>query len=205
MAWMPAVQEVARQRGWRLYALLKGSCPLTQAIRVMDPASAASCRTWNDAVQAWLAGHPGVTEVIVTASSKNGVEPDPGLTWQATAARGYLRAWDRLPGTVGRIVVLRDVPRPRPDVVTCAQDAVSAGRAVRTCGRSADQALLTDPQVSAVAQADRKPELIDLSRYFCAAGYCSPEVGGAFVYRDGHHLTATFARTLAPYLGARLR
>jgi peptidoglycan/LPS O-acetylase OafA/YrhL len=204
MAWMPALQQVARARGWRLTALLKGSCPLTQAVREMDSAAAASCVAWNDAVHAWLAEHPGIDEVIVTASSKNTFVPAPGRTWQQTAVQGYRRAWDALPDSVTRIVVLRDVPRPRPDVVTCAQSAVSAGRAVRACGRSQSQALLEDPQVAAVAQADRKPQLIDLSRYFCADGYCSPQIGGAFVYRDGHHLTATFSRTLAPYLSREL-
>ena len=46
----------------------------------------------------------------------------------------------------------------------------------------------------------RSPVVLDLSRYFCAGDYCSPGVGGVFVYRDAHHLTATFARTLTPYL-----
>lgn len=205
MAWMPAVQQVARERGWRLYALLKGSCPLIEAVRVIDPASAASCVTWNDAVQSWLTKHPEIDQVIVTASSKNEFVPDSGRTWQETAVRGYLQAWDELPDTVTKIVVLRDVPRPRPDVVACSQTAVSAGHDVRECGRAEDQALLDDPEVQAAAQSDRSPKVIDLTRYFCADDYCSPGIGGAFVYRDGHHLTATFSRTLAPYLAASLR
>ena len=204
MAWMPALQQVARERGWRLSALLKGSCPLTEAVRVMAAAAAASCATWNDDVQRWLAEHPAVHQVIVTASSKNEFVPDPGLTGRQTAVQGYLRAWDDLPDTVRRIVVLRDVPRPRPDVVTCAQAAVRAGRPVRECGRSAGSALLDDPVVAAAAHSDREPVTLDLTRYFCAGGYCSPEIGGAFVYRDGHHLTATFSRSLAPYLDTAL-
>jgi hypothetical protein len=201
MAWMPALQAVALQRDWRLYALLKGSCPLIEAVRVMGAQDASSCVKWNDAVQAWMDQHPEIDQVIVTASSKNEFVPRPRLSWQQTAVQGYLKAWDELPDSVHRIVVLRDVPRPREDVVACAQAAVSAERAVRECGRAADRALLNDPEVQAAQQSDRKPTLINLSRYFCVDGYCSPEIGGAFVYRDGHHMTATFARTLAPYVG----
>jgi len=204
MAWMPALQAVAKQRGWRLIALLKGSCPLTEAVRVMGAQDAASCVSWNDAVQSWMAKHPEIDQVIVTASSKNEFVPKPGESGQQTAIQGYLTAWDELPDSVRRIVVLRDVPRPRADVVTCAQAAVSADRAVRECGRAADRALLNDPEVEAAKQSDRKPMLIDLSKYFCVDDYCSPEIGGAFVYRDGHHMTATFARTLAPYVAKLL-
>ena len=205
MALMPALQQVAAERGWRLVALLKGSCPLTAAVRVVDPKAATSCVKWNVGVRNWLARHPGIDQVIVTASSKNEFVPEPGLTWSQTAVQGYHRAWDDLPDNIRKIVVIRDVPRPREDVVTCASAAQSAGRPVRECGLAADRALLDDAEARAAATSDRKPQLIDLSKYFCADGYCSPAIGGAFVYRDGHHLTATFSRTLAPFLSAALQ
>ena len=205
MALMPALQQVARERGWRLIALLKGSCPLTTAVRVMDPKDAASCVRWNREVQTWLAGHPGIDEVIVTASSKNEFVPAAGLNGPQTAAQGYRQAWAELPARIRRIVVIRDVPRPRPDVVDCASAALNSGRPVRECGLPAKQALLDDPAAQAALTSGRAPQLIDLSQYFCRNDYCSPEIGGAFVYRDGHHLTATFSRTLAPLLGAALQ
>jgi peptidoglycan/LPS O-acetylase OafA/YrhL len=200
MAWMPALQAVAQERGWRLIALLKESCPLTTAVRVIEKPSATSCVAWNRAVQDWLVRHPSVDQVIVSASSKNEFVPNPGRTWQQTAVQGYLAAWDDLPDTVERIVVLRDVPRPRSNVVACSASALSQGRDLRGCGLPATRALLYDPEVDAAARSDRSPVVLDLSRYFCAVDYCSPGVGGVFVYRDAHHMTATFARTLTAYL-----
>jgi len=51
--------------------------------------------------------------------------------------------------------------------------------------------------------------LIDLTSYFCDARTCLPVIGHVVVYRDHDHITATFARTLGPFLGqaiaARLR
>ena len=200
MHWMPTLQLIAKQQQWHLTALLKGSCPLTEAVRTSTPEQAASCVTWNKAVQRWLVEHPEVHEIFVSSSSLNTVVPTAGQTWQQTAIQGYQSAWDDLPSSVTRIFVLRDIPRPRPDVVACAQLAVQKGHNLRECGRPASKAILDDVEARAAAQSDRAPVVIDLNRYFCAGDYCSPDVGGAFVYRDGHHMTATFARTLAPYL-----
>ena len=41
--------------------------------------------------------------------------------------------------------------------------------------------------------------------HFCDAQRCYPVVGGALVKKDPGHLTALFARTLAPYLQRELR
>jgi hypothetical protein len=46
--------------------------------------------------------------------------------------------------------------------------------------------------------------LIDMNDLFCWDGTCKEAIGGVVVHRDTHHLTATFARTLAPELGRRL-
>lgn len=204
MALMPALQKVAEDRNWRLIAILKGSCPLTNAVREMSKRDADTCVKWNKGVRVWLTKHPTISEVIVTASSFNKFVPEDGLTGLQTATQGYLQAWDKLPKSIHRIVVIRDVPRPRADVVACASKAQAAGKPVRDCGLPATKALLDDPAARAALTSSRNPQLIDLSQYFCD-DYCSPAIGGAFVYRDGHHLTATFARTLAPYLEAELK
>jgi peptidoglycan/LPS O-acetylase OafA/YrhL len=203
MHWVPALQLLAKQQQWHVTTLLKGSCPLTHAVRVMSRAEAASCVAWNEAVQRWLVEHPQVDEIFVSSSSLNAVVPAPGQTWQQTAIQGYLSAWDALPHSVKHIFVLRDIPRPRPDVVACGQLAVQKGQDLRECGRPAAQAILDDMEARAAAKSDRVPVVLDLNQYFCADGYCSPDVGGAFVYRDGHHMTATFARSLAPYVLAQ--
>jgi hypothetical protein len=42
--------------------------------------------------------------------------------------------------------------------------------------------------------------LIDLSERYCDALACFPVIGNVIVYRDNNHITATFARTLTPFL-----
>ena len=46
--------------------------------------------------------------------------------------------------------------------------------------------------------------LVDLSRATCPSDPCPPVIGKTLVYRDHHHLTATFAVSLAGALEAAL-
>jgi hypothetical protein len=38
----------------------------------------------------------------------------------------------------------------------------------------------------------------------CGRIVCAPVVGNVVVYRDSHHLTNTYSKTLVPYLQQRL-
>jgi hypothetical protein len=52
--------------------------------------------------------------------------------------------------------------------------------------------------------AQRHPGLatyLPLDQYFCDATMCHALIGGVVVYFDAHHMTTTFSRSLAPYLG----
>ena len=47
--------------------------------------------------------------------------------------------------------------------------------------------------------------MADLTRRaVCPADPCAAVIGGVLVYRDDHHVTATYARTLTPWLAAEL-
>jgi len=46
--------------------------------------------------------------------------------------------------------------------------------------------------------------LVDLSAVTCPTDPCPPVIGSMLVYRDHHHLTATFARSLVAELEAAL-
>ncbi|MDQ5812185.1 MAG: hypothetical protein M3358_15900, partial [Actinomycetota bacterium] len=45
---------------------------------------------------------------------------------------------------------------------------------------------------------------IDPTPVLCLEKSCPAVIGDALVYRNGAHLTPTYARTLAPWLGERL-
>ena len=45
---------------------------------------------------------------------------------------------------------------------------------------------------------------VDTTLYFCDTGFCHALIGGVVVYFDDHHLTATYAVTLARIIGPEL-
>jgi len=203
--WMAAFQVIAKREKWHVSTMLKGSCPLTDARRTSSPAEADSCEAWNDAAHEWLAAHPEIRYVVVSASSANRFRTTSSGDSFRTAADGYVSAWNRLPASVRAVVVIRDVPRPREDVVVCSEVALRRGDGVDECGLPRTTALLPDPEVTATTETRRRVEVVDLTPAFCTSDRCEPEVGGAFVYRDGHHMTATFARSLVPQLVTQLK
>src|SRR5690606_7635026 len=56
-----------------------------------------------------------------------------------------------------------------------------------------------DPLVLGV-QRHPSARLVDLTSAICGEQWCEPVVGNVVAWRDAHHMTATFARTLAPAL-----
>jgi hypothetical protein len=55
-----------------------------------------------------------------------------------------------------------------------------------------------------VAARAANATLVDLSDAICPGDPCQPVIGDMIVYRDDHHLTATFAASLARLLEAAL-
>jgi hypothetical protein len=118
---------------------------------------------------------------------------------------GYVAAWKSLPASVRRVVVVRDNPKGAHGVLGCVEAAIAAGRrAAIACASRRGVALERDPAVVAAERLrSRRVATVDLSAVYCDRR-CYPVIGGALVYKDRHHLTQVFSRTLAPILGRRI-
>ncbi len=58
--------------------------------------------------------------------------------------------------------------------------------------------------MKAAAQQEGDP-VLDLNNRICTPVECPSVIGDVLVYRDDHHLTATYSRTLTPFVENRLR
>ena len=45
---------------------------------------------------------------------------------------------------------------------------------------------------------------MDVTRYFCTATECPAVIGSVVTYFDASHMTATYGRSLAPYVDAEI-
>jgi hypothetical protein len=194
--WRAALDVVAQAKRWRVVAMTRGGCPLTDTpVRHFPPPQVAECQSWNVAARAWLADHPEVQTVFVSANDMSQFAGD--------AVAGYRSAWQSLAGSVRTIYVLRDTPsRVSLETGPCVERLLRARLAIGPrCAEPRDGALPSDPQVEAArAPGDERVRLLDLSDHMCTATLCAPVVGGALVLKDTDHLTRTFSTTLGPYL-----
>jgi hypothetical protein len=47
-------------------------------------------------------------------------------------------------------------------------------------------------------------QVVNLTRYVCDRHKCPPVIGGVYVYKDSHHVTQEFGKTLGPYILKRV-
>jgi hypothetical protein len=99
-------------------------------------------------------------------------------------------------------MVLHDSPAPGmsvPDCVARNQDDVSA------CDGTREKWLARDPGVEGVKAVDSpRVRFIDLNDHICEGEKCRVVTGGVITYFDSSHLTATYVKTMAPYIGRPL-
>jgi len=77
------------------------------------------------------------------------------------------------------------------------------GATVADCSGTREQVILEGPLVLA-ARMEPRLRLLDFDDAFCKGDACPVVIGNVVVNRDVNHLTATFARSLAPALLARI-
>jgi hypothetical protein len=156
------------------------------------------CDTFNDATVARLKSlKPDLTLVSVSRVATHPMTAADDTIAAKGAAIG--RMIDRVPG---RVAIIVDTPHAKRDVPGCLS---SHKDDVDACAISHKDAFTHHlGAVEAVAAEASGAGLIDLTGRICFSDPCPVVVNDMIVYRDEAHLTATFARSLAPALGSAI-
>ena len=200
--WLPALQALADERGWTITTYLASACNATDARLKFSTAEAgAGCAEWGKWVLQETSGD--AYDLVVTSERvARPVEGAPGgagnLAAAAAGYESYLKKWASA-GT--RVLVLKDTPNPLattgsvPDCLSLHEPDYAA------CSGTVGQWHQPDPLTQAAAKL-KLPTIAtaNMDKYFCSSGRCQSVIGNVVVYFDGHHMTSTYARTLAPYL-----
>jgi peptidoglycan/LPS O-acetylase OafA/YrhL len=200
-ALFPAVEAVAIAHGWRLLTFVKVSCPFFDMpiYNAMLKREYTECAAWNRNVIARLAA---IKPDLVLVSDSRWVFPlNTADKSRAKEGAALARMIDQIHS---RVVIINDVPLPFIDVPGC---LAAHATDVRICAIPRSQDLGDGMGViEKIAAAATGAGLVDLTAGICpGSGACPVVINNMIVYRDGHHLTATFSRTLAPLLDRRLR
>ncbi len=201
--WLPAVQAIGAARGWHTISMVRSSCPFTTAPVSANGQVDAACQTWKSAVLAAVKKlHP---DLVVVASLVPFGYRFAGIRLPAetTVTSGYTATLTALKRSAREVVVLKDTPYMEVNIPSCLETATDPEA---ECSRPEATVLTAhdDPLWTAAARV-RGVTRIDLTRDLCVSSVCYPVIGGVVVYRDHHHLSASYSRSLSGPLLAAMR
>jgi peptidoglycan/LPS O-acetylase OafA/YrhL len=194
--WFPALDRLARHEGWRIVTFVKVACPFID-MGVTNTAlkrEYRECAAFNEATLDRLhALKPGLTIVSMSRIAIHPLSPADDTVAAKGAAVGRMLA--RIPG---RVAILVDTPYGGRDIPACLSEHPTR---VESCAIPHAVAF-TDHLggLETVAAKAAGAARIDLTKHICIGDPCPVVVNDRIVYRDLGHLTATFARSLAPAL-----
>ncbi|HEY1539294.1 MAG TPA: acyltransferase family protein [Solirubrobacteraceae bacterium] len=205
--WRAPLNLVARERGWRAESITRTSCPFSEATKITPEPTRSRCVRWVKALPGYFRKHPEIDTLFVAGITGGTVNVPAGRTMFEAQVNGYRNAWRSLPATIKHIVVIRDTPKILGATVDCVDRAIAQhARAGIRCALARQTALETDPQaVAARDEHSRRVQSVDLTHAFCSPRLCFPVIGGTLVFKDLHHFTLEFARTLAPQLERQVK
>ncbi|MFV8781462.1 acyltransferase family protein [Microbulbifer sp. SA54] len=200
--WLPTLQEIAKiDQSIKITTMTKGNCPLTLSGESLGLPENDVCIEWSKkAISRINELRPEAVFTLLTSS-----RDDAGLEGDYIPV-GFYEAWKGIPDLP--IIAVRDTPRAEFDFVLCVD---RFGPTSDQC--SVDKRKKLDPEITAMIQSNHIAKLglpknvhpIDLTDLVCEGESCNAVANGVLKFRDRTHLTATYARVLAPALYERIK
>jgi hypothetical protein len=194
----PALERIALNRGWRLVIYIKISCQWVDFLTRYPSLDRnyPECQTWNQNVIDLLnAKRPNLT----IFGMSHWIYPVKREYRTISAkADSIARMLGRVPG---RRILIADTLISAVDVPTC---LANNQRDIRPCATPRSRAYTTHLAIESRAANQAGIPLVDIAGKICSTDPCPAVVNKMIIYRDYHHLTATFSRSLTRALERRL-
>ena len=198
--WLRGLMSIAEPLDLRLVQITKVGCPsFDPSVPTADlhprnqefyDTRDASCLEWNRASQARILDlEPDAVLTVGTRGTGEAEElPEAAIAWAETIGDAGIQ-----------VLVLRDNPRLPIDVPAC----VDRNRDDPSQCNVPRDTLLSEDAPGADLDVENLT-YVDLTEAFCGAETCWAVKDGILIYRDGHHLTGTYAEAIVHKLGQRL-
>lgn len=181
--WFPALEKLAREKGFKLVTLTKSACPSIDVIR--DSVGAfkmSNCAAWRANVIARITLER--PDLIILSSFEHFVPPGDPRNVEQWWADGSLRTYETLKPLASKVIYIMDTPLPRRNIPNCLT-RTSADKCL------ADKALGL-PQVANFG-------IIEPSKWLCEND-CPGIVRGNVAYRDASHISSATSLELSDSL-----
>lgn len=201
----PAFVTLAKRRGWNVVTYMRGDCVVANVN--YKPA----CNKWRrGAIKKIAAQKPDLIVVSNSTADRFQVKRG-GRKLNRKASEKFLRKG--MARTYRRLLRIRS-GKGRPARVTLLRDQALAPFRPPDClkknpnrpGRCSFRIKRPNPPGFDWVAAKRVPKvrIVQPMKRFCGKKRCPAVEGNIVIYRDRYHLTATYARTLASWLAARI-
>jgi peptidoglycan/LPS O-acetylase OafA/YrhL len=179
--WFPALEEIANELKLKIDVYNKDACRFSDDN--FDGTLVESCMEWNETLINLLVSNPP-NLVFTTANVNKG----------DTIPIGYINQWKKLEG-ITKVFAVRDNPRMLVDPPFCVEK-----RELELCTVLRKDALSEKTPWENTEGIPGNVTFADLSEYFCDDLTCFPVIGNVLVYRDTHHISTLYSKSLAPVL-----
>lgn len=221
--WFPALDIAAKELGYQLQVLVRQGCPTTVS-HVDGVVEMDTCLVYNQTVLDYLEQER--PQAVITTTTRPGSE----LTDYTPA--GYTGYFEEVSNMGIGIIGIRDNPWPH-DVngidyfpTACIDDEWGdntmpllaeeldengqplkshGGNAPTNCDFPRELTLSPENEGDYVLASLPNTLSLDFSDVFCDDYRCPAVIGNLFVYRDSHHISVAFARSLGAEMTSRTR
>jgi peptidoglycan/LPS O-acetylase OafA/YrhL len=199
--WITALDQLGQLHHFKVVTYMKMGCPLTtedEPLVMGDNHPYPGCRVWNNRVMPKLIGDR--PDFVFTTSTRPW-NIKPGDVMPST----YIGIWQTLSDNNIPILAMRDTPwMVRNGQPYFPADCLASGGNAISCGIKRSDVLSEHNQtLDFVAQFPLlKP--LDMSDAVCRKDICRAVEGNVLLYRDAHHISTTYMRTMTAELGRQI-
>ena len=186
--WFPALEELAREKGFELISLTKSACPSVDVPRNNQGAFKNSdCQKWRENSIKRIQGIK--PDAVIVSSFQYFTTPSGYPSRSTWWNEGQRRLLEDLQGSSQNLIYISDTPHPLRDIPNCL-----ASRDSHTCDS-------TEKTPNVIINGFKK---IDPTPWLCSS-FCPAIQDGYVVYRDGSHISVDAALALKSKLEAALK
>ncbi|MCP9276531.1 acyltransferase family protein [Mycolicibacterium arenosum] len=199
--WITALDLLGQLKGFRVVTYLKMGCPLLAERLPRIPGSGEpypQCFDWaRAAMREIVADRPDY--VFTTVTRPKDTQPGDVMPEE------YMPIWQTFADNGLKVLGMRDTPwLVRDGEPFFPRDCLADGGGATTCGIDRSVVLGDVNPASDLPKRFPLMGLLDMSDALCRDEYCRAVEGNVLIYRDSHHLSATYVRSMTPELGRRI-
>lgn len=202
MMYMPTLDEIGKERGWKITGLSRANCAIAEV------KLSKYCDEWRqNSLERIAEEQPDLVVVATSTRAVYSLTVD-GKKLSRAASEPYLvegmtETFRFLEENSGRVILLQDqaqAPREPWLPHECVAENLDN---LKVCAFKPKRNMAMSFDVKAAENAG--VDIIDPMPILCSDDRCPAVIGNALVYRDSYHVSATYAITMAPWLEKELK